>query len=90
MNSPESLPMVVVSYRPKNVIIQLEREREALAVLDSMKRFRSYLYGRKFYVITDHHSLRWLMNIKELTGRLARWSLEFSSTILKCTSFWSI
>ena len=51
-------------------------EREALAVLDGIKRFLSYLYGRKFYVITDHHSLRWLMNIKEPTGRLARWSLE--------------
>ena len=51
-------------------------EREALVVLDGIKRFRRYLYGRKFYVITDYHSLRWLMNIKEPTGRLAKWSLE--------------
>ena len=50
-------------------------EREALSVLEGIKHFRTYLYGRKFFIVTDHHSLRWLMNIKEPTGRLARWSL---------------
>lgn len=35
----------------------------------------SNIYGRKFTVLTDHNAVRWLMNIKEPTGRLARWVL---------------
>ena len=50
-------------------------EWEALAVIDGMKRFQSYLQGQKFTIHTDHHALRWLMSLEDPTGRLARWSL---------------
>ena len=50
-------------------------EREALAVPDSVRHFQPYLYRRPFTVLTDHFAVRWLMNIKEPTGRLARWAL---------------
>ena len=51
-------------------------EREALAVVDGIKRYQPYLHGRKFFVHTDHSSLSWLMNVKDPTGRLARWALQ--------------
>ena len=50
-------------------------EREALALIEAIKKFQPYLHNRKFTVFTDHSSIRWLMNVKDGTGRLARWSL---------------
>ena len=50
-------------------------EREALAVIFGIKKFEPYLYGKKFILHTDHHSLKWLMTISDPTGKLARWSL---------------
>ena len=50
-------------------------EREALAVVAGIKYFQPYVYGRRFTVHTDHNAVRWLMNIKEPTGQLARWAV---------------
>lgn len=47
--------------------------RELLAIVESLKSFHHYLYGRKFLIRTDHISLRWLMSFKDLEGQLARW-----------------
>lgn len=48
-------------------------ERECLAAVEAIKKFRCYLELQEFEIITDHSSLLWLMNQSDLTGRLARW-----------------
>ena len=55
-----------------------------MAVLNWIKQFTHYLQGNHFVICTDHAALKWLMSIKETTGRLARWALtiqQFSFTI---------
>ncbi len=51
-------------------------EKECLALVFAVQRFRCYVWGVKIRVVTDHHALCWLMKKKNLAGRLARWSLQ--------------
>ena len=53
------------------------REKEGLAIIHACESFPPYLYGTKFIVETDHHSLQWLM--KAVTpARLVRWALKLA------------
>ena len=54
-------------------------ERECRAVLWAIRKFRLYVGGYHFTVITDHCSLKWLYNLHNPTGRLARWALELQA-----------
>ena len=53
-------------------------EQECLAVLFGIDKFRQFVEGTKFRVVTDHHSLLWLKDQKNPRGRLCRWSIELS------------
>ena len=47
-------------------------ERELLAIIYAVFHFRPYIYGRKFFLITDHKPLEWLQNLSNPTSRLMR------------------
>lgn len=47
--------------------------RELLAIVRSIKHFHHYLCGQAFKIRTDHGSLRWLLNFKNLEGQIAPW-----------------
>ena len=51
-------------------------EKELLAIVWACKYFRPYLFGRKFYIYTDHRPLMWLFNLKEPNSKLVRWRLR--------------
>lgn len=60
-------------------------ERECLAIVEAVKHFRVYVTGTHFTVRTDHNCLRFLKNMKDLGGRLTRWSLQlqpFDMTVI--------
>lgn len=50
-------------------------EKELLAVVFALDKFRSYLLGSKVVVFTDHAALRHLLTKKETKPRLIRWIL---------------
>lgn len=54
-------------------------ERECLAVLTGVEKFRPFIDGVKFTVVTDHASLKWLQNLKEPHGKLARWAVRLQA-----------
>ena len=50
-------------------------EKEFLAVIFAIDKFRSYLVGSKIVVYTDHAAIRYLMSKKDAKPRLLRWIL---------------
>jgi hypothetical protein len=52
--------------------------KELLAIVFCTRHFRHYLLGRQFVIRTDHNSLIWLLNFKNIEGQLARWIVELA------------
>jgi hypothetical protein len=58
-------------------------EKECLAIVWAVTHLRPYLEGVYFTVRRDHHALRWVMNLSDAQGRLARWRLRLAEFTFK-------
>ena len=50
-------------------------EKELLAVIFALDKFRCYLVGAKIIVYTDHATIKYLLTKKDAKPRLLRWIL---------------
>ena len=53
-------------------------EKEFLAVVHAINKFRHYITGYDFSVHTDHSAIKFLMNKPITSGRITRWILFFT------------
>lgn len=53
-------------------------EIEALAIISSLAKFRHYLLGRHFKIITDHRALSVLDSKSSTNARVQRWTMALS------------
>jgi hypothetical protein len=60
-------------------------EKEFLAFVDAINKFRHYITGYEVFVHTNYFAIRFLMNKPITNGRVTRWLLllqEFNITVL--------
>ena len=59
-------------------------EKEALSLIFGLRKFRQYLYSRRFTLITDHQPITTIFSDKKgippmAAARLQRWALQLSA-----------
>ena len=79
---------VVISYSSKmfnkaqmNYSIS---EKECLALVYAVKKYRHYIHGSHFTVFTDHNPIQYIMKVKNPNGKLMRYSMilmEYDFTV---------
>jgi transposase InsO family protein len=72
----------VVAYFSRHTTLNEHKyhsfELETLAIVSSVKRFRQYLLGRPFTIITDCAAVRATFSKSEVNPRVGRWVLELN------------
>ncbi|KAL0901247.1 hypothetical protein ABMA27_006539 [Loxostege sticticalis] len=75
----EKSPLTAVAYFSRQTTPEEQHlhsfELETLAVVMSLERFRVYLLGIQFKVVTDCNALRTALTKRDLVPRIARWWL---------------
>lgn len=57
---------------------------KCMALVWAVQKFRPYLYGRHFVIVSDNSALVWLQTKKDLTHKLMRWAImlqEYDRTL---------
>ena len=54
------------------------RELEILAIIATLEHFHPIVDGKHLHIQTDHKNLKYLMDMKNPTGRLGRWVMRLS------------
>lgn len=76
-NNGEKRPVAYFSRKTNSLEINYHSyELETLAVVESVERFRVYVLGKPFVVITDCASIKTSVTKKNLIPRVARWWLR--------------
>ena len=84
----EKLPYAIYFIRKNLSKAELNytmTEKELLAVMHSLNKFRHYVTGYQTFVHTNHVTIRYLMNKLDVNARIIRWFLllqQFDLTII--------
>ena len=74
MDHPISFASRKLSFAEKNYMAIV---REELVMVYLLQKFRHYLLGGHFKMVTDHSDLKYLVNKPVLGGKICRWLLLF-------------
>ncbi len=77
----------IFKYRHLNSaeLRNLAFDREVVAFVDKVKRYRYYLEDENFLIISDDRRLHWLESHKDEISRLCRWVIELSAvSFIRC------
>ena len=77
-----NVPMPV-AYASRKLLDREKRfsavQKECLAIIWAIEKFKHYLFGKEFILQTDHQPLIYLRNMKNKNGKLMRWALFLQS-----------
>lgn len=79
----------VIAYASKKLSETQKRytavERECLAIIWAVDKFRPYLETGPFELLTDNSALTWLHKTKDQKSKLTRWALQLSNFNFRTT-----